>query len=82
MKTVISLLIILISLNAFSAETSLERIEPMFWWAGMKSPELQLMVHGEIHSISKTLDAETRITIKLRSRVLIPPNKIDEIFPL
>ena len=42
----------------------------------------KLMVHGEIRSISKTLDAETRITIKLRSRVLIPPNKIDEIFPL
>ena len=46
MKTIISLLIILISLNVFSAETSLERVEPMFWWTGMESPELQLLVYG------------------------------------
>ncbi len=24
-----------------------DRVEPMFWWPGMKSPELQLMVHGD-----------------------------------
>jgi neopullulanase len=24
----------------------LERIEPMFWWTGMKNPKLQLIVHG------------------------------------
>lgn len=24
----------------------LERVEPMFWWAGMKNPNLQLIVHG------------------------------------
>ncbi len=24
-----------------------DRVEPPFWWAGMKSAELQLMVHGE-----------------------------------
>ena len=30
----------------------IDRIEPMFWWAGMKSPDLQLMIHGE--NISKT----------------------------
>lgn len=27
--------------------TSVERVEPMFWWVGMKNPNLQLMVHGE-----------------------------------
>lgn len=37
-------------LNTFSQK--LERVEPMFWWAGMKSPELQLMVYGD--KISKT----------------------------
>ncbi|PTR01482.1 glycosidase [Mucilaginibacter yixingensis] len=26
---------------------ALERIEPMFWWAGMKNPKLQLIVHGK-----------------------------------
>jgi len=25
----------------------IERIEPAFWWAGMKSSQLQLMVHGD-----------------------------------
>ncbi|WP_242919934.1 glycoside hydrolase family 13 protein [Pontibacter liquoris] len=25
----------------------LERVEPMFWWAGMHNPELQLIVHGD-----------------------------------
>ncbi len=29
-----------------SQAQTLSRIEPAFWWAGMKSPELQLMVHG------------------------------------
>ena len=46
MKQLLSLLIILITLN-ISAQTSLERVEPMFWWTEMKSPELQLMVYGE-----------------------------------
>lgn len=26
---------------------TLKRIEPAFWWANMKSPELQLLVHGD-----------------------------------
>ena len=24
----------------------LERVEPAFWWVGMKNPKLQLIVHG------------------------------------
>lgn len=47
MKRIITLLLILNSLNVFSAEINLKRVEPMFWWAGMQSPELQLMVYGE-----------------------------------
>ena len=26
--------------------SQIERIEPAFWWVGMKSDKLQLMVHG------------------------------------
>lgn len=26
---------------------ALERVEPAFWWVGMKNPELQLIVHGK-----------------------------------
>ncbi|NOR74670.1 MAG: alpha-amylase [Draconibacterium sp.] len=46
MKQILSFLIILITLN-ISAQTSLERVEPTFWWTGMNSPELQLLVYGE-----------------------------------
>ncbi|MGM0619536.1 MAG: glycoside hydrolase family 13 protein [Bacteroidota bacterium] len=42
-----SVLIILITLNIVSGQVQPERVEPMFWWAGMKSPDLQLMVYGE-----------------------------------
>ena len=42
-----TLFLILISLNVFSADFKLEKVEPMFWWAGMNSPDLQLMVYGE-----------------------------------
>jgi glycosidase len=37
---------------SFAASPKLERVEPMFWWTGMKSPNLQLMVYGE--NISET----------------------------
>lgn len=48
MKKLIFLLFILFALLNTSAQNiTLKRVEPMFWWAGMKSPELQLMVYGE-----------------------------------
>jgi neopullulanase len=34
------------------SKVQLERVEPMFWWVGMKNPELQLLVYGE--NISNT----------------------------
>jgi neopullulanase len=46
-KILISAIIIFITLNVFSSTIDLKRVEPMFWWAGMKSPDLQLMVYGE-----------------------------------
>ncbi|MEN8116603.1 MAG: glycoside hydrolase family 13 protein [Bacteroidota bacterium] len=51
MKQLLSLLIIILTLN-ISAQTNLQRVEPPNWWAGMKSPDLQLLVYGE--NISKT----------------------------
>lgn len=32
---------------AFSQIKTLERIEPAFWWKGMKNPELQILVYGK-----------------------------------
>ena len=34
-------------LSVHAAEQKIERIEPANWWVGMKSDQLQLMVHGE-----------------------------------
>ena len=43
----IFLLLILLSGTSFAQLPALERVEPMFWWAGMKNPKLQLIVHGD-----------------------------------
>jgi len=32
--------------NLFAAKINLDRIDPPFWWTGMKNSQLQLMVHG------------------------------------
>lgn len=45
-KRIISLLIILFAWASVEAR-QIDRIEPLFWWSGMKNPELQLMVYGE-----------------------------------
>ncbi|MDR3188294.1 MAG: glycoside hydrolase family 13 protein [Prevotellaceae bacterium] len=40
--------VLLFSLLLFFSHPSFShRIEPAFWWAGMKNPELQLLVHGK-----------------------------------
>lgn len=43
---VFSLLVVLFAAASVEAR-QIERIEPLFWWSGMKNPELQLMVYGE-----------------------------------
>lgn len=48
MKKISAIIFLAIATCAVAmANTKLERVEPMFWWAGMNSPELQLMVYGE-----------------------------------
>jgi neopullulanase len=38
---------LLSSLAAQAQIKNLERIDPMFWWVGMKNPDLQLLVYGK-----------------------------------
>lgn len=45
MKNLITVFIILITLNVFAQEV--ERVEPPNWWVGMKSQNLQLLVYGD-----------------------------------
>ena len=50
---------LLFMLTAFAAPASaqIDRVEPPFWWAGMKHSELQVMVHGErVAELAPTLD--------------------------
>jgi glycosidase len=44
--TLLLLCCIAIALPAQS-DTNLQRVEPPFWWAGMKNPRVQLLVHGK-----------------------------------
>lgn len=37
--------LLLLATNSF-AQTSIQHVEPLNWWVGMKNPNLQLMVHG------------------------------------
>jgi hypothetical protein len=39
------LMLLLVSIS-LSAAPKIDRIEPPFWWTGMKNRELQIMVHG------------------------------------
>ncbi|MDP4240391.1 MAG: glycoside hydrolase family 13 protein [Bacteroidota bacterium] len=38
--------ILLFSLLTLSLYAQIERVEPTFWWVGMKNPQLQLLIHG------------------------------------
>jgi len=44
-----NLMLAVLFLTAFHVSAqipALERVEPSFWWAGMKNPSLQLIIHG------------------------------------
>lgn len=48
MKFFIIILLFCISgFSVFAEKGTIDRVEPPFWWAGMKSNQLQLMVHGD-----------------------------------
>ncbi|AZA83022.1 alpha-amlyase [Chryseobacterium lactis] len=46
MKIIYAVLALSIASAAFSQKV-LERVEPAFWWKGMKNPELQILVYGK-----------------------------------
>ncbi len=46
MKKLCLALALSVASAAFSQQ-NLERVEPAFWWKGMKNPELQILVYGK-----------------------------------
>lgn len=53
MKNKFPLIIIIILMNIQLRANSIERIEPPYWWVGMKNTELQLLVYGKDISNAK-----------------------------
>lgn len=51
---------------------NLKRVEPMFWWVGMKNPHLQLLVYGEEIGNSRVLVEYPGVTLKSVSQVENP----------
>ena len=45
-KIIIFTSFLLFVLGTVAAQT-INKVEPLFWWAGMRNPELQLMVYGD-----------------------------------
>ena len=65
------LVIIILTLIPISSVLSQEvkRVEPTFWWTGMKNPELQLLIYGDnIGQLSPSLDYKG---VKLRSTIKV-----------
>src|SRR6476661_4426280 len=59
-----------LSLSVFAQMPKLERIEPAFWWVGMKNPKLQLIVHGE-------RIAEKQVSLSYPGVKLLKVNKVE-----
>ena len=56
-------LFVLTSLISSFAFAQIQKVEPMFWWKGMKNPELQILVYGK--DISKyNVELSDKIQIK------------------
>lgn len=54
-KLILFILSVAFSISAFAL--NVDRVEPMFWWVGMKNPTIELMVHGaEIASAEISLN--------------------------
>jgi glycosidase len=54
------LMLLLVSIS-LSAAPKIDRIEPPFWWTGMKNTELQIMVHGpQIANSTLQIDFDER----------------------
>ncbi|WP_461789751.1 glycoside hydrolase family 13 protein [Pedobacter sp.] len=70
MRRTLLLLFLAVPLALVAQLPKLERIEPSFWWVGMKNPNLQLLVHGK--DISKN-----EVSINYAGVKLIKVNQVD-----
>lgn len=71
MKKILTIAFLLLTLHGFSQ--IVERVEPPFWWAGMKNSALQLMVYGaDIANCEVSLSEYVGIKIESVERLKNP----------
>ena len=39
-------ILLIVTIISLGLSAQIERVEPAFWWVGMKNPQLQLLIHG------------------------------------
>jgi len=64
MKRILLLITLLIYVSGLFAAVNITRMEPSFWWAGMKNLELQIMVYGENIGQSEVVVTSPGVTIQ------------------
>jgi glycosidase len=72
MKLIISACLVLVQLVTQAADISITRMEPSFWWVGMKNTELQILVYGNNISASKLSLSYPGVSIKEVVKVQSP----------
>lgn len=58
------ILVVLIGCHQLYAATIIKKVAPTFWWAGMKNPELQVLLYGEQIASSEVSLTSRDITLK------------------
>jgi neopullulanase len=66
----LSIFIISIAFSISSFALNVERVEPMFWWVGMKNPNLQLLIYG--NNVS-----QYQVSIKYPGVKVVKVNKVE-----
>lgn len=57
-------LLVLFGCHALAAATVIKKVAPAFWWAGMKNPELQVLLYGDNISSADARISSTDVILK------------------
>lgn len=63
MRKLTFLLLLIVTFPVFSATYKINRLEPSFWWIGMKNPDVQLLVYGPAISDTKPVVNYPGVTV-------------------
>ncbi|AZQ61679.1 hypothetical protein EI427_05355 [Flammeovirga pectinis] len=70
---IITLLLSMLSLTLFSkSKITVDKVEPSFWWVGMKNSTLQVMIHGDNISSTKPKIEYKGVVLKQSIQVTSP----------